>query len=180
LRAVTILPPSRAGSVTERADEVAAGRAADFLVRGEEMRHRQRDVAAFLDDRAQRGQRDMGAALHVVDAGAEGAAALDAEGHARERAHRMHRVEMRHHEDALLRRIAPGAAQDEMRAEAVAAWDDLGARTESLRLGGDRLHQGADLLRRVGRRLMLDPGADAGEQRLRGEFGHAGNPLVSR
>ena len=48
---------------------------------------------------------EIGAALHVVDAGAERAVALDAKRQPLDEADRMHRIEMAQHQDS--RRVLP-------------------------------------------------------------------------
>ena len=136
------------------------------------MRDRQRGLASFGDNLAQRGEGDVGTALHVADSGAVGRAVLQAERHAVQRTQRVHRVEMRHHQDALLTLGAPGAAHHQVVAEAVPARNAPHAGAKRLGLRCHLRHQCGDRIRRIGRRLVLDPDADAGQQCVRVELGH--------
>ena len=62
---------------------------------------------------AERVMGDIGAALHVVDAGAEGAVALDLERQAIDEAHRMDGVEMAQNQDAR-RVLSPGRTRHQV------------------------------------------------------------------
>ena len=105
---------------------------------------------------------EIGAALHVVDAGAEGAVALDPERQALDESHRMHRIEMAEHQDSG-RVLAPRRPRHQMVAAAGMSRDALDRGRQIAIAVGDQGRQLVDLLGRFGRRLDFDPAADAVE-----------------
>jgi hypothetical protein len=111
---------------------------------------------------AERVVRDIGAALHVVDAGAERAVALDLERQAIDEPHRMDRIEMAQDQDPR-RVLPPGRTRHQVIAQAIPAWHALdGRRQAAIEIGHQRCEL-VDLCRNVRRRLDLDPAADAVE-----------------
>ena len=86
-------------------DQRTRRRAADLLVGDIELGDAERRPRAIRADLPKRMIGEIGAALHVVDAGAEGAVALDAERQPLDESHRMHRIEMAQHQDS--RRVLP-------------------------------------------------------------------------
>ena len=113
LRPVTILPPSRAGSVTSTyfalrpsaLDQRPRRRAADFLIGDIELGYAERRSRAVSANLPKRMVGEIGPALHVVDAGAERAVAFDLERQPLDESHRMHGIEMAQHQDS--RRVLP-------------------------------------------------------------------------
>ena len=75
-------------------------RAADLLVGDIELGDAERRPGAVGANLPKRMIGEIGAALHVVDARAEGAVALDPERQALDEAERMHRIEMAQHQDS--------------------------------------------------------------------------------
>ena len=114
LRPVTILPPSRAGSVTStyfafRPSASISAREVGLPISSSEtnswvMPSGGRAPSAQICAKRAIGQ--IGAALHVVDARAERAVAFDPEWQPLDEPHRMHGVEMAQHQNAR-RVLAP-------------------------------------------------------------------------
>ena len=75
-------------------DQRARGRAADLLVGNVELGHAERRTGAHRSKLPEGVVGQIGTALHVVDAGAEGAVSLDPERKALDEAHRMHGIEV--------------------------------------------------------------------------------------
>ena len=87
-------------------DQRARGRAADLLVGNIELGHAKRRTLAISAKLPERVIGEVGAALHVVDAGTEGAVALDPERQALDESDGMDRIEMAQHQDSR-RVLAP-------------------------------------------------------------------------
>ena len=163
---MTILPPSRAGSVTRTAadllDQPARRRRADLLVGREQEDERalrgtgQRDLIEGL-------QREISPALHVVDAGAVEPVALDPHGQvARGGPDGMDRVEMRHDRQTGRPRGEAGP-QDQGVAQPVAAGNALHRDRQAFDLGGDEIHHAVDAGRVMGGALQREPDGKGGD-----------------
>ena len=152
-------------------DQVAAGRAADLLVRREQKGDRQRRLQARPHELPERGDAEAGAAFHVVDAGpVEIAVLLLQLQRALDRAVRVDRVQVGHDQDA--RPVAaPGRARDDAVAIAVAARPaaDRHAERAHRRLGDvdDLVDRDAVLRRRLDPGPLLDVAQDFGRVDLR-------------
>ena len=156
-------------------DQRPRGRAADLLVAEEQVRHWKRRRLAALEEAAHGLEGDIGAALHVVDAGPERLVAGHPERHDRERALGVHGVEMTEDQDARPV-VVPGRPHDQVIAIAVLARLALRRGAERAIGALDLGHHGLDP-GEVGRvALDLDPGADA-LQDLGGA--HRGTPSCS-
>ena len=81
-------------------DQRPRSRAADLFIGGEELGDAERRTLAAHADLAERMVGQIGAALHVVDAGSEGAVTLDPERQALDEADRVHRIEMAQDQEA--------------------------------------------------------------------------------
>ena len=108
----------------------------------------------------------ISAALHVIDAGAERAVAVDPERQPLDESERVHGVEMAQHQNAG-RVLAPGRARHQMVAAAVAARDALDRDGQVAIAVRDHVGELVDLRRNFGRRFDLDPAADAVEDGCR-------------
>ncbi|MEY9135549.1 hypothetical protein ABIE79_007016 [Bradyrhizobium diazoefficiens] len=115
--------------------------------------------------RAKRVMGDVGAALHVVDAGTERAVAFDLERQALDESQGMNGIEVAQHQDAGPV-LAPGRACQQMIAAAVDAGDALERDRQIAIMIRDQRHQPVDLFRRLCRRLDLHPAPDAVENSL--------------
>ena len=102
----------------------------------------------------------IGAALHVVDAGSVGDIALDAERQPLDETHRVHGVEMAEHQDARLV-LPPGRAHDQVIAAAVLAGNALDLGRQSAVAVGDERNELVDLFRSLSRALDFNPALDA-------------------
>ncbi len=133
------------------------------------------------EDLAHRLDRQHRAALHVLDARAVAFVALAPDRQFRQRADRMHRVEMRQHQDA--RRRIPGRMR-EARAHAVAqahaARDAVDPRAQQRQVARREVHHPVHRRRVEGRALAGRPAHQPGEDLLGvegqgggGEVGHA-------
>ena len=80
-------------------------RAADFFIGNVELGDAERRPCTISTNLAKRMVSEIGAALHVIDAGAEGAVALDLERQPLDESQGMHGIEMAQHQDA--RRVLP-------------------------------------------------------------------------
>ena len=87
-------------------DQRARGRAADLLIGDVELGDAERRTLAAGAELPEGVIGEVGAALHVVDAGTEGAVALDPERQPFDEADRVDRIEMAQHQDAR-RVLAP-------------------------------------------------------------------------
>ena len=159
-------------------DQRARGRAADLLVGDQKLRDAERRLRAIGANLAKRMIGQIRAALHVVDAGAERAIAVDLERQPLDESHRMHGVEMAQHQNAR-RVLAPGRPRHQMVAAAVASGDALDRDGQIAITLGDDIGELVDLRRHFGRRLDLDPAADAVEDFCRIE-GLAGVDVMRR
>ena len=83
-----------------RLDQRARCRAADLLIRDVELGYAERRACRIGANLAERVIGEIGAALHVVDAGAEGAVALDPERQPLDESQGMHGIEMAQHQDS--------------------------------------------------------------------------------
>ena len=144
-------------------DQVAGGRAADFLVAGEQHGDRQPGAQAGALQLADRFQRQVVAALHVQDARPPGAVALAPERQFRQRADRVHGVEVAHHQDArhIRRGVREGGA--DAIAEAHAAGDPLDPGAGQDQGARGDVHHAVDRGGIEGRAFALDPLAQPGE-----------------
>ena len=88
-----------------RLDQRARGRAADLFVGNIELGHAERRSCVLRAKLAKGVIGEIGAALHVVDAGAERAVALDPERQPLDESDRVHGIEVAQHQDA--RRVLP-------------------------------------------------------------------------
>src|SRR5262249_29243288 len=109
-------------------NNLARGRAPDFLIGNEQLSDRQATAAAEPRHLAKGMESKEGASLHVVGSGTVGTAALALAGQAFDEAKRMHGVEVGEHENATVG-ATPARACDQMVCETVAAGNafELGA-----------------------------------------------------
>ena len=151
-------------------DDVAGGRAADFLIRGQQEGDGQRGGDAGHAKVAHRLRRQKGAALHVEDAGAVDPRALAPPGEAFQRADGMDGVEMRQHQDA--RRVVARRVR-EARADAITEAhpprDPLHPRAEQRQVPAGQRHHAVHRRAVEGRRFAFHPGPEPGQDRVRVE-----------
>ena len=83
-------------------DQRARGRAADLFIGNIELGHAERRTLAAGAELPERVIGEVGAALHVVDAGTEGDVALDPERQPLDESDGMDRIEMAQHQDSRL------------------------------------------------------------------------------
>ncbi len=162
-------------------DQVPGGGAADFLVAGEKEGHGEAGRDAGAKELAHGVEGDEVAAFHVADAGAPGAIALLAEGKFGEGANRVDRVEMAEHQDAGIALARVGEAGADAAGEAHAAGDRFDLGSGNCEVAGGEVQHAADGGGVPGGAFALDPGAEAGEHRVRvkGQVGGVHGGLVS-
>ena len=126
-------------------DHLAAGRAADLLVRNELEGDGQLRFQAEPAQKLQRMESHAHAALHVVDAGAIDAVALDRDGKvASDRIRAMDGIEMAEHQDAAFgAAVRSGEPRRDDVAEPVAAAARDG-KAEARGFGGGKVHHPVD------------------------------------
>src|SRR3546814_2870666 len=148
-------------------DQLPRGRAADLLLGDVKEGDRQWRLLTLAHEVAIGVIGEIGAALHIVDAGAVDDVSFAPEGQLfGERAHRMDRVEVTDHENARTV-AAPGGPRLQNVAEAVAAGRALDPRADGRHVPLDQIDQLVDLPTFVGGGLDLHPFADAVEYLLR-------------
>src|SRR5262249_33973107 len=109
---------------------------------------------------------EIGAAFHVVDAGAKGAVAIDPKRQTLDEPKWMNRIEMAQHEDPR-RVLTPRRPCEQMIAGAVSPCDAFdGGRHIAVAVLRER-RQLVDLLGRIRRRFDFNPPADALKDRFR-------------
>jgi hypothetical protein len=150
------------GTPGEVLDDRPRRRAADLLVRGHEVDERA-PGASRAGDLLEGLERKIGAALHVVAAGAVEPVAVEPHGEVvLGGAEGMHRVEVGDDQDCRL--VPLGARpQHEGVAEARAAGDALDRDRRLGRVGRDEVHHPVHARRRMGRALGLEPDGQAFE-----------------
>ena len=145
-------------------DQRTRGRAADFLVGDIELGDAERRRRGFGANLPKRMIGEIGAALHVVDAGAESTVTRDLERQPLDESKRMHRIEMAQHQDSRCV-LPPCRARHQMIAAAGMSGDPLHGGGQAAIAFSDDVNQLVDLLGGFGRGLDLDPAADAFEDR---------------
>src|SRR5712691_1166430 len=158
-------------------DQRARCRASDLFLGNVQLRDAERRAFGACAELPEGVVGEIGPALHVVDARAEGAVALDPERQAVDEAERVYRIEMAQHQDAR-RILTPGRSRHQMIAAAVLSRDAFDGRRQFAVAVGDERRQPVDLLRRFGRRFDFNPSADAVEDGVRIE-GIAGGHRVA-
>jgi len=155
-----------------RLDEGTREWAADLLVGDHHDRDWEMRAPARCVQMRECGERDRVAALHVVDAGAVRAIALDTHRQrARERADGVHRVHVPEQENAGAVRGARHAPDQDV-ADAALAGNALDARADRAQQAFRVSCNSIDGLRILRRALDIDPGIDGSEQGFRREVAH--------
>ena len=149
-----------------RLDQVARARAADFLVAGQQKRHRQRDPDARTLQLPDRFERHVVTGLHVEDSRPVANPALVPPRQLAERAHRMHGVEVTHDQDAGVGGISGRKTRADAVTETHPSRDSLDARAGQGEIARRQVHHSSDPLRIPGRAFTFDPRAQSGKHRI--------------
>ena len=149
-------------------DVFARSVAAHLLVADHQMPHRQVRLQAFARNLTQGGQRQIGAALHVLGARPVGAVALDAERQrAGQRADWMHGINVAQNQHPLalggLWRTVPVVDGQQVVAEPVATGNALHPHANGLVVGLHTRRHAGHARRVIGRALDFDPGPNTGQ-----------------
>ncbi len=144
-------------------DQIAAGRGADFLVRGEQDGDRQLGFDPRARQLADGFEAEVIAALHVHDAGAVALVALALERQGVQRADRVHRVEMAHDQDAGFAHPRVGKARAHAIAAAHAAGDAFHHGAHQREVPRGDVHHAVHRAGVPGGAFAFDPWAQAGE-----------------
>src|SRR5205085_5366265 len=149
-----------------RLDDVSRRGRADFLVRREQHRDRQRRRKGGARQLPDRFKRQVTAALHVVDAGAEAFVALAAERQLFQRADRVNRIEMTGDQDSRFALFGVRKAGADATGKTLAAGDTFDGGAHDRHVARGDIQHAFDRTRIEGRAFALDPATQALQHRF--------------